>query len=332
MDGLSYTDIPTAKELVQQGRASPQDFLTVSGSVSWYTQELECEMQQEHWYHASSFDSALLRATLKDESPWNSLLNFMGTNASKLKSHKFDNRMLEAWAERKLVFDGGLPPFLDETASEQHHEPLRAGDMLIASSSSFLFRNQEFHKSILLVIEDDQDQTVAAFLNYPTSKSVESMGAVRYGGKTESPTFVLHRHDTTGIPIGLHDRIHKSTLEEAQEAMYMVVPGDSLVVSGVEVFDKDENGVSSLEGHFHEDHFERVSPENLDEVWNLLVEQRAANEAMLEVNLQYALMAWNVAHGLEASSLLESSDTTELGLEVLRMWMRTNCLSADLHP
>lgn len=163
---------------------------------------------------------------------------------------------------------------------------IEVGCVLRASSanrSPFLLQNQEYHKSLVIVISDNEYITAGVMLNQPASNSLEFEGVerddpsgtrttlkipMRYGGPYfirgkegggsggEEPMW-LHMSRTlrvarVGEPVGKEDAIiWRCTQEQAIAAIGddLATPNDFLIVRGVSVWEKGgvEGTVTSAE-------------------------------------------------------------------------------------
>jgi hypothetical protein len=171
--GLYFTDINSAKNLVLHGLAKANDFLTV------------CRLRLVLDWSTSLDATALCEALEETDSASKYLLDEIDTTTSVNNCDEtLDDRMLQQWSAKHLVFDGELSPFLQNPVERVHDEAspqLKEGDMLVATSTSYIFSDQHFHKSIVLVLQNDDDLTVAVLLNYPTK--TKALGIpVRFGG------------------------------------------------------------------------------------------------------------------------------------------------------
>jgi len=136
---------------------------------------------------------------------WSMLRTMIGSPSYGPPKPRFDDRMFQQWALRNLVFDSIPDAFvvrdfdetdelMDElrTAKQAYHLDTTEGHMyevldyddnvrdslvgrLIRASSNhpFLLDNQEFHKSIVLILQDNDDLSVGLILNQPSPKSLE---------------------------------------------------------------------------------------------------------------------------------------------------------------
>lgn len=200
--GIQFSTIQGAKSLVQQNVAVPQNFWVFCGVVSWNNHELEQDIH-DGVFHGVSIDCNTLRKGLRilnagfgadvrdgGVKTWMMIMSMIGRgdfaevleaedNAGMVKS--FDDLMLRVWATRNLVFRGA-PSFLREmeVMGQESHRPeiVRAGDLVRAASLSckgeplFLLDYQEFHKSVILITQNDENFSVGVILNHPSAKAV----------------------------------------------------------------------------------------------------------------------------------------------------------------
>lgn len=353
MSGLYFTSITSAHELVRGGHAESQDFCTFCGFTSWTTGELELGLAHGLWRSTTLDADALLHGVLQQDSPWESLLARIDTSAAssskQLASSTFNDRMLQEWSRQHLVFGDESPLFLRKPAhgSEQQLweelDPLAAGDLVCAkSSSAFLLDCQEYHKSIVLILQDDADLSVACLLNHPTSD--DGLVPIRFGGcfgvvdsgdvDANVPPFVLHRLDVAvgGEPVGHPtNRIWKASTEQAQEAIDSGAAAldDFLIIKGMQVWTKDECGMNFLHEEYRRGRLERVVAytDRVDKLWDTLRQQKPlTTDDSLDANLRLSRKAWNeVRHAKKEEASVE---LTNLGNDAMRVWT-THALLED---
>lgn len=170
-----------------------------------------------------------------------------------------------------------------------------------ADRSPFLLEHQELHKSVVLVLKDDKPATVGVILNRPSTKGIDikvedkKSGKIkvvsipmRFGGpyavQGEESLLWLHCSETLrrakiGSPVGDHESngIWKCTAQDVMKAVgqHMAQPEEFLVVSGVSVWPKEEEGAEQgIEGALELGKFEMLSSFGREKVWDVLMKQQ----------------------------------------------------------
>jgi len=222
-------------------------------------------------------------------STWETLMAMIGKKEEGLETRDdFDDLMLKAWTTDRLMmaqkYAEVTEPILPEdteasfnildqiirsatqtsfsigrndntyNSSEEVDGAVPVGTMVRASSHlysspTFLLSDQEFHKSIILIVQENQDYTMGVLLNHPTTKYIpfvknELHIPERYGGNLgkeqnhdkdwetvqyddkDSPFLCLHsnqqlRNQNIGTPLNRDniDGIWKCTRREMSEAI-----------------------------------------------------------------------------------------------------------------
>lgn len=215
-------------------------------------------------------------------------------------------------------------------------DQLKPGTLLRASSaqrSPFLLQKQEFHKSLVFVVAEDDKATVGLMLNHPASKGCEIkrqsntgrdvVVPIRYGGdfsiKGTSPVMWLHcnqqlRDWNVGNPFGDNkDGIYACTQEEASKiiAENVAAPEDFLIVSGLCVWPKLG---SSLGAEVKRGVFEVVPKSKVEDVFKILQKQEVNNAERFDRNFELSLQAWDKAASDEEAAKRTKSETLTLGV------------------
>ena len=289
---------------------------------------------------------------------WTLLMNMIGrSQTAKEHSGDFDDLMLKEWAlknllsseagggagEKDLLADAaegmGLS-FLQEPSKKKsdpfgrfiekmkggtRSTPVVDGTVVRASSadrSPFLLDGQEFHKSVVLVLSEDNGITVGAILNRPASKALDvqikdkNSGKstkvkipLRFGGQytvqgTESLLW-LHCSDAlrgarVGSPVGLdEDGIWKCTADDVISSIGrgLASPDDFIVISGVSVWSKVSGAMQTngMQGEVDRGKFEVVPDSKIPSLWKALAKQDVLSTDNLTLNLEVAKEAWNAA-------------------------------------
>jgi putative AlgH/UPF0301 family transcriptional regulator len=312
-----------------------------SGHVSWSTDDLEAEMERGIW-KCLSMDAETIRTSNPND--------FLSTWGSSDTKCTFDERMFHEWSQRHLTMKGkSSTKEEDEDCDTTTRRPLQAGDMIRTSATddhAFLFSDQEFYQSLLLVIQEDDDFTVAVLLNHATTIREKLTDLpVRYGGNfrhdeifDELPPFCLHY--LGGIVDGgerVGDFFDKASIQQAAAAIEQGVasPEDFLVVQGMTVWPKDEYNLET-------DCFEVVDPTMVPKVWQSLSTQDRLSPLVMEANVDIARHAWGLAAASSATTDEKarmdddsSSDPKllDLGMDAVKTWIAAYLLEdSDYRP
>ena len=210
------------------------------------------------------------------------------------------------------------------SASFQGQQSL-TGSLIRASPvgrSPFLLENQEMHKSVILVLSDDDKRTTGVILNRPSTKAVDvrvSRGTpdsamtvslpLRFGGQEPSQELswfhcsLKLRATGLGTPIGpANPNIWKCTVEDVARAIShgLATADDFLVVIGTTCWEKDDpHSYSSLL-----DRFEAVPIGKTHDVWDSLVRQECITADNLKTNLAHADDSWSKGSPTETPQVL----------------------------
>lgn len=164
------------------------------------------ELDRKSWYMVATDAQTLLKelarlttgAEPRDAGweTWNMLMNMIGKGqTAENYMGDFDDLMLKEWAREQLLsVDGGgggkalsyTPPdtrkatslggLLKRAVTKQEDEEVDAGSIVRASSktiSPFLLDYQELHKSLVLILSDDEELSVGVILNRPSTQGLE---------------------------------------------------------------------------------------------------------------------------------------------------------------
>jgi putative AlgH/UPF0301 family transcriptional regulator len=221
---------------------------------------------------------------------------------------------------------------LSRVSAASKGEDVSVGTIVRASSlerSPFLLNDQDLHKSLVLIIADDDNVSVGAVLNRPSTKGLdvrvkqkEKQAVVtlpiRYGGhfavKGSEVLLWLHynpvlRAAEIGSPIGLdEDSFWKCTADDVTLAVKrgLATPEQFLVVSGVSVWTKGERGTSrGIQGEVRSGTFEVVPQSQKQKVWDTLARQELLSTTNLMKSVAVANEAW-AAGGLETDKEQET--------------------------
>jgi len=351
MKDIQWTSFENAKKLVKTGVATPQDFWTFCGYAGWGPGQLAGELDRNSWYMVATDSQTLLKELAKLSQAadprdagldtWDLLMHMIGRGetAQEYCGDDFDDLMLKEWSRKHLLSTeagGGagttwkrLTNFLTkaDVAAKPKMSPqsletkmVREGTLLRASSSErspFLLNNQEFHKSLVLVVADDDEQfQIGVILNRPTSQGLdiqitEQKGGdlrkvtlpVRFGGQYAvrggEPLLWFHckpslRDANVGSPVGTDtDGIYKCTAEQVVSAIKqgLASPDEFLVVSGASVWLR---GDKSLDSAVVKGEFEVVQNNKLQDIWKVLSKQEVLVKTNLMGTIAQANQAWTV--------------------------------------
>ncbi len=326
----------TAQFLVENGHAVPNNFTVYCGFASWSPGQLQRELQRNNWYMTSVDSQTILQQLLHREnddsshdvfgmSTWSkfamhigrvtSSSSSMNDDDSKASAERFDDAMLQEWIKAHLLFN--------ETIQEiPEAPPTRPAGTILRASKPFLLNHQEFHKALLLVLEDTLDATIGVLLNLPgpNTTSVENDTVpVRYGGtfgiqgETQKPITYYHNDESLkdakiGTPVGRfsHSGIWTCTREGVETAIEMGLANldDFLVVQGACVLKKQNDNIESL---LALSKFDVVPREKVSQVWDALLLQEGVtrdslNEYMETVDSIWALVD-RTNNGKDAESM-----------------------------
>ena len=302
--------------------ATTEDFV-YCGHVSWPTEQLACELERGIWTCLSVDTDTLML------SERTSLLNQAGIFPA-ASSCEFDKHMFQEWSRYHLSMDHDD----DDCTVDSEPKRIQSGDLLRSSAAdhAFLFSDQELHKSLLLVIQEDDDFTVAVVLNHASTETEPLTGLpIRYGGNfryleddSALPPFCLHYLGGVVGGEAVGEYFYKACVEQASTAIEqgLASEDDFLVVQGMSVFPKDEVSLCAC--------FDLVSSEIVPQVWQALSTQEPLSPLAMETNVDIARHAWNVASEEEDSTNIHLLD---LGMDATKTWLAAYLLEdSDYRP
>jgi len=378
MKDMQYTTFDDAKKLVKDGLAAPSDFWVFCGYAGWGPQQLMGELERKSWYMVATDSQTLLKELARqsaDAEPreagldtWELLMNMIG-RGEMVEDTKgdFDDLMLKEWAREKLLSDNlddemgmsgegifsttelidvdPVDRLVQRVNAAKRGEDARVGTIVRASSkerSPFLLSKQEYHKSLILIISDDDTVTVGVMLNHAAAKGLEMQIEdkktkqkkkvtlpLRFGGeyavKGQNPSLWLHcnsnlRNAEIGSPIGdvdLKNGVWKCTQEQVVAAIGqgLATPEDFMVVSGVSVWTKGEKGSArGIQGEIRNGNFEIVETDKVESVWEILMKQELLTAWSLAKNLSLMKEAWSTGGAEEEESIGDKSEEIMNGL------------------
>ena len=221
-----------------------------------------------------------------------------------------------------LVQGETLDDLMKQTVTSFKAGGVGVGTLLRASSgqserSPFLLEDQEFHKSIILIIAEDDNTSVGIIMNQPSTKGLEvelidkktsekhnKSLPVRFGGqyaiRGQANLVWLYYSETlreaeVGKSVGFEDGIWQCSQDEATSAVSagLAKPADFLIVSVLSRWIKGERGVNDgLRGEVKKGKLEVIGNEKIGCVWNALKQQERLNQLNLVKNLNAGKEAW----------------------------------------
>ena len=316
---------------------------------SWYM----CATDSQTLLKGLAKQSAFADARDAGLETWELLMNMIGhSDIIEECRGDFDDLMLKEWAREHLVTSitrKSRPVTspakalsqtfqqvfnLDESKEKEQKKEMTAknksnqgslkpkvGSLVRASSadrSPFLLNNQEFHKCIVLVLNDDKDLAAGIILNLSASKGMDIQITdkdtndkrtitipLRYGGayaiKGQSNMMWLHskknlRDAEIGSPINNDDdnsssgSIFRCSQEQAIKAIELGVasPQDFLVVTGISIWTS-----GGMQKEVDAGNFEVVPNERVDKVWSALQTQEVLSNLNIMKNLEIIHEAWS---------------------------------------
>lgn len=331
-------------------------------NAGWGPSQLSGELDRKSWYMCATDSQTLLQELARQSKgvdprdagleTWELLMGMIGRGeAANECSGSFDDLMLKEWSQANLDDEGGIgltkspalggaevstgavDKLMQEAAQSALSEDITTGTILRASPadrSPFLLSQQELHHSLILVILEDDNMSLACNLSRPATKGCQvtdkskkvSSIPYRYGGnyaiKDQPPTLWLHckkkLHESglgtvlDGVSASSKD-IYKCTEDEATSAIsYGVAKAeDFLITSGLMVFPKLGG---SLASQVKRGMFEVVEPSKIQEVFRILQKQTVLTEDNLANSIVIADEAWLKAARTKAPSSDEADDTT----------------------
>ena len=238
------------------------------------------------------------------------------------------------------------------------------GTVLRASSatqSPFLFSDQIYHKSLVLILFDDDECSGGVILNHVTDCSYTTTLAdgeivdfiVRYGGPVQCfgdddnmmfPLIFLHRNKkiiNAGIGNSVGNGIFQCTEEEAVSAMSMNVAksDEFMVIQGLSIWKKQRQHsklMGGILGDIEEGFFESVQQIHVKRIWGTLMQQNKLSHETLDENLSLLQNAWlqsdDFADGRGNDKVCvfgSDHEVTTLADEALKRWMKAYFLDNE---
>jgi hypothetical protein len=237
----------------------------------------------------------------------------------------FADLMLREWAtEMLLVSKDENSTYLEDSDIYRalnvviDQPPVKAGTLLRGSSlqvSPFLFQNQFFHKSSILLLQDIDSFSVGLVLNLPTTDSytIQLDGStaefpIRYGGPSgaDGEDTLVWLHCSKGLknmgigkpPVdGDENSVWTCTLDQVIRSLEsgLADTRDFILVQGFCVWEKEEAGsAGGILGQVMSGNFEATTTtDDLNDIWSALLKQTRLTEDSLDTNFQMTINAWN---------------------------------------
>lgn len=300
---------------------------------------------------------------------WSLLMHMIGRGETADDSDcvvEFDDLMLKEWALKNLLGNSGhpgeqrpvfpLPMTVDQEEADlaakaesmnrllnlPNHVDARAashardaipGSLVRAAPkdrSPFLLDDQEFHKSVVLLLSEDENLSVGAILNRPATKALDIQVSqkdgsgsrqtnlpIRFGGQYsvqdgEEALLWVHcnpnlRAAQVGVPIGADnpEGIWQCNSEDVTAAVGqgLAAPEDFLVVTGLTVWNKNKFGGGGIQDEIRKGKFEVIPSTQTPCVWDVLKRQETLHSHNLLQSLDLATEAWNAAAPNHQSAL-----------------------------
>jgi len=281
---------------------------------------------------------------------WRLLMSMIGKHEKVLDENddSFEDLMLKEWTKERLLYpteeegDQLANQFISSAAgSKSFGAGVRVGSVLRSSASlqynPFLLSDQEYHKCILLMIQDDDDMSVGVILNLPSASTVSLeftnertgiqksfMLPERYGGRfseagEEDMLLWLHCNDelkSKGMGNPLCESEYAIWSISADDAANVIATGqaraeDFIVVSGLSVWEKAPGGIAGgIQGELNNNLFEIVPPENISSIFDILLQQEPMSQETIDDNINYIDLAWSEAQPKDAAAAANTTTTT----------------------
>ena len=229
------------------------------------------------------------------------------------------------------------------------------GTLIRASASGrspFLLSDQGYHKSLILIIRDDDECSEGVILNHVTDsvysfdlgEGETSEVTIRYGGPVQEneqgqmlPLTILHSSKQlaeAGIGSLVVNGLFRCTEEEIITAIRLGLtePDDLMVIYGLSVWRKiqrSDEAIGGFLGDIEEGFFEPVSQTRLIRVWDTLMKQGRLSHAQFDENMALLQKAWcqagnNVSERCDQNRISvfgSDRDVVSLADEALCRWL-----------
>jgi len=292
-------------------------------------------------------------------------------------SDDFDDLMLKEWARENVLSTdaGGGGKALSASPCKQAIMQPSQGDAHVGEGSlvrascnirsPFLLSYQEFHKSLVLILADDEDLSIGVILNRPTTQGFEIktrdiatgdettvIVPLRFGGEYAikgDQVLWLHcspalRAAGVGVEVGLNkSNIWKCSAKDVTNAIGsgLASPKDFFIFSGVTAWTKGNplSRVDGIQGEVKDGIFEVVPFGETERIWSTLAEQTVLNQLNMAKNLATATKAWKEAGqqrkasaGANIDSLVFNSNVAVdvLADDALQSWVSAHLLGIGI--
>ena len=313
------------------------------------------ELERKSWYMCATDSQTLLKELAKQSAltdprdagldTWELLMNMIGRGeTAEESSGDFEDMMLKEYARenllsieaggnagirfqpsevasfRSLVRAQPVEAFLKRAKTAfRSSDKVKVGSLVRASStdrSPFLLDNQEFHKSIVLIIADDEEVSAGVILNHPSAKGIEMelidkvtadrrqlKVPIRFGGQyvIRGQNILMWMHnsqdlkdESVGAPVGEDESgIWKCSQDQATQAIQEGIarPSDFIITTGLSIWMKGSEG-DGIQGEVRDGNFEMIPEAKYSSVWKKL---RSQKETLTKINL-----IKNISDGHEA--------------------------------
>ncbi len=311
------------------------------------------ELERKSWYMCATDSQTLLKELAKQSAltdprdagldTWELLMNMIGRGeTAEESSGDFEDLMLKEWARENLLSieaggNAGIRMQPSEVATYKQLvrakpvdeflklaksfvlDKVTAGSLVRAASkdrSPFLLDNQEFHKSIVLIIADDSELSAGVILNHPSAQGVEMelidkvtgdrrslKVPIRFGGqyvvKGQNVLMWMHNNqklkgENVGAAVGKDSGIWRCSQDQATQAIQEGIarPSDFIITTGLSIWMKGGPNNDGIQGEVREGNFEAIPDSKYATVWTKLQSQK---ETLTKINL-----IKNISHGHEA--------------------------------
>jgi putative AlgH/UPF0301 family transcriptional regulator len=344
LKNVMVTSHAGALTLVNAGEAKSSDFFVFYGFSGWESGQLLKELKRGSWGMVAT-DSETIWEQLEWQKEhncsrsaglemWQNLTDKIGKKSEEEPAEdSFSDLMLKEWTTEMLCVEDYCDDNMIFRALEAAQgQQIGEGSLVRGSSldySPFLLEEQLFHKSTMLVFQEDEEMSVGLLLNHPskdmhilkTPKGRKTEFNIRYGGPSDpdddDPFIWLHsskalREADIGLSLGDKEGIWTCTGDEVGLAIDkgLAVPAEFMPVQGFSVWEK-EAGAGGIAGQVLAGNFEAVSQTD-DKVWRLLLSQQPLSESTLDENLKLSSQAWAMA-GKDSERKAEMYNGTAIG-------------------
>jgi putative transcriptional regulator len=323
---ISIVPWEIAQYLVEQKKATQENFRLYCGYAKWEPSQLQNELERGDWLTVATDAESIWEIIGKESSnsagtdKWVQIINRIGKQSlMSARNQKFQTDMLEQYVRLRLLKES-------QKQTRNTHASNLAPGTLVRASAPILLDEQVFHQSLVLILQNNEKMIAGLILNRPYSTSVKIAGTrlpVRYGGRfgldvNGMPEFYLHynhqklQEAKVGEPISEKQKqsnFWKCTKEDANTAVEvgLAKSEDFLVVLGLSVWDKEK--ISSKDGEPSsmelDSYFSEVDEGSIGTIWKLLKVQEPLNKKNAAENLEAANTAWMLSG--DAGWMLSSS-------------------------